>query len=106
MAAKLCLPTASILLKKVRKSKFLGIPLRRRSYRFESGVFDPYGKGRRRMSKLTIVGLGEVLWDVFPTHKQLGGAPANFAYISSLLGEEGVVASLSLIHISEPTRPY
>ena len=45
------------------------------------------------MSKLTIVGLGEVLWDVFPTHKQLGGAPANFAYISSLLGEEGVVAS-------------
>lgn len=45
------------------------------------------------MSRFTIVGLGEVLWDVFPTHKQLGGAPANFAYISSLLGEEGIVAS-------------
>ncbi len=45
------------------------------------------------MSKFTIVGLGEVLWDVFPTHKQLGGAPANFAYISSLLGDHGVVAS-------------
>jgi fructokinase len=45
------------------------------------------------MSKFTIVGLGEVLWDVFPTHKQLGGAPANFAYISSLLGDEAIVAS-------------
>ena len=45
------------------------------------------------MSKFTIVGLGEVLWDVFPTHKELGGAPANFAYISSLLGDEGIVSS-------------
>jgi len=45
------------------------------------------------MSKLAIVGLGEVLWDVFPTHKQLGGAPTNFAYISSLLGDEAIVAS-------------
>ena len=45
------------------------------------------------MNPFTIVGLGEVLWDVFPTHKQLGGAPANFAYISSLLGENAVVAS-------------
>jgi fructokinase len=45
------------------------------------------------MSKYTIVGLGEVLWDVFPAYKQLGGAPANFAYISSLLGDEAVAAS-------------
>ena len=45
------------------------------------------------MSKLVIVGLGEVLWDVFPTHKQLGGAPTNFAYISSLLGDDAFVAS-------------
>ena len=45
------------------------------------------------MSKFKIVGLGEVLWDVFPTHKQLGGAPANFAYISNLLGDEAIVAS-------------
>jgi fructokinase len=40
-----------------------------------------------------VVGLGEVLWDLFPAGKQLGGAPANFAYISSLLGNAGVVAS-------------
>jgi len=40
-----------------------------------------------------IVGLGEVLWDMLPTGKQLGGAPSNFAYISTLLGNEGIVAS-------------
>jgi fructokinase len=45
------------------------------------------------LTQFSIVGLGEVLWDVFPTHKQLGGAPANFAYISSLLGEDAIVAS-------------
>ena len=39
-----------------------------------------------------IVGLGEVLWDVLPTGKQLGGAPANFAYISKQLGNHGIVA--------------
>jgi fructokinase len=43
--------------------------------------------------KYTIVGLGELLWDVFPNRKELGGAPANFAYMVSLLGDEGVVAS-------------
>jgi fructokinase len=40
-----------------------------------------------------IVGLGEILWDMLPSGKQLGGAPANFAYISTLLGNEGIVAS-------------
>ena len=45
------------------------------------------------MKSFTIVGLGEVLWDFLPGGKQLGGAPANFAYIASLLGDRGVVAS-------------
>jgi fructokinase len=40
-----------------------------------------------------VVGLGEILWDMLPAGKQLGGAPANFAYISSLLGSDGIVAS-------------
>jgi fructokinase len=40
-----------------------------------------------------IVGLGELLWDVFPKGKELGGAPANFAYMTSLLGDHGIVAS-------------
>jgi fructokinase len=43
--------------------------------------------------KYTIVGLGELLWDVFPTKKQLGGAPANFSYMAHLLGDAGIVAS-------------
>jgi len=40
-----------------------------------------------------VVGLGELLWDLFSSGKQLGGAPANFAYITSLLGDEGIPAS-------------
>jgi fructokinase len=40
-----------------------------------------------------VVGLGELLWDLFPKGKQLGGAPANFAYIAALLGDSAVVAS-------------
>ncbi|HKW56047.1 MAG TPA: carbohydrate kinase [Candidatus Acidoferrum sp.] len=45
------------------------------------------------MKKFTTVGLGELLWDVFPESRQLGGAPANFAYITNLLGDDGIVAS-------------
>jgi fructokinase len=40
-----------------------------------------------------VVGLGELLWDLFHKGKQLGGAPANFAYITALLGDCGIVAS-------------
>lgn len=40
-----------------------------------------------------VVGLGELLWDLFPAGAQLGGAPANFAYITSLLGDQGIPAS-------------
>jgi fructokinase len=43
--------------------------------------------------KKNVVGLGEVLWDVFPERTCLGGAPANFAYITTLLGDRGIVAS-------------
>jgi fructokinase len=45
------------------------------------------------MKRFTVVGLGELLWDMLPEGKQLGGAPANFAYMTSLLGDEGLVAS-------------
>jgi fructokinase len=40
-----------------------------------------------------VIGLGELLWDLLPKGKQLGGAPANFAYIAALLGDRSVVAS-------------
>ena len=33
-----------------------------------------------------VIGLGEVLWDVLPTGKQIGGAPANFAFHVSQFG--------------------
>lgn len=45
------------------------------------------------MNPPTVVGLGEILWDLLPSGPQLGGAPANFAYCSHLLGNRGIVAS-------------
>jgi fructokinase len=41
----------------------------------------------------TVVGLGELLWDMLPEGKQLGGAPANFSVMSARLGNRGVIAS-------------
>jgi fructokinase len=43
--------------------------------------------------KKRVVGLGEVLWDLLPERDCLGGAPANFAYITTLTGDQGIVAS-------------
>lgn len=40
-----------------------------------------------------IIGLGEILWDMLPTGKQLGGAPANFAYHVCRLGGSGWAVS-------------
>jgi len=40
-----------------------------------------------------IVGIGEVLWDVFPHSRKLGGAPANFVYFVKKLGQNGLVTS-------------
>jgi len=41
----------------------------------------------------TIIGLGEVLWDVFPDGKHPGGAPANFSFHANQLGARGLPAS-------------
>lgn len=46
-----------------------------------------------RNPKSVVIGLGEVLWDLFPEGKQFGGAPANFAYHAKCLGAEGFVVS-------------
>lgn len=32
------------------------------------------------MQEPRVLGIGEILWDVFPEGRQLGGAPGNFAY--------------------------
>ncbi len=44
-------------------------------------------------TSFTVVGIGELLWDVLPTGRQLGGAPANVAYHSNVLGDRGSVLS-------------
>ncbi len=43
--------------------------------------------------KNKIIGLGEILWDVFPERKILGGAPTNFAYHISQFGFNGYTVS-------------
>jgi fructokinase len=40
-----------------------------------------------------VVGLGELLWDLLPAGKRLGGAPANFSVMTARLGNRGVIAS-------------
>jgi fructokinase len=47
---------------------------------------------QKQMQKV-IVGLGELLWDLLPSGKRLGGAPANFTVMSSRLGNRAVIAS-------------
>ena len=67
------------------------------------------------MSKPIVISLGELLWDLLPQGKRVGGAPANFAYHAQANGAESYVISavgeddlgneligevkLSLIHI-------
>ena len=47
--------------------------------------------------KRYVVGLGEVLWDVLPEGKKLGGAPANFAYhAGQFLGNNNTIAISAL----------
>ena len=47
----------------------------------------------RNEDAFLLIGLGEILWDLMPSGKKLGGAPANFAYHAHALGGEGVVAA-------------
>lgn len=44
-------------------------------------------------NKFIVVGLGEVLWDILPDGKKLGGAPTNFAYHANCLGAQGYLVS-------------
>ena len=40
-----------------------------------------------------IAGIGELLWDILPEEKRLGGAPANFALHSCALGAQAAIVS-------------
>jgi fructokinase len=45
------------------------------------------------MAKPTLIGIGEILWDEFAASRQLGGAPANFAFHANALGARGMIVS-------------
>lgn len=42
---------------------------------------------------MRILSFGEILWDVFPTEKKIGGAPFNFAAHAARLGAESYMVS-------------
>lgn len=44
-------------------------------------------------NKPLVVGIGELLWDVFPDQKKAGGAPINFVYHAARMGAEGCAIS-------------
>src|SRR6266481_6981115 len=45
------------------------------------------------MAGIEVVGLGEVLWDLLPAGRQLGGAPCNFAFHCQQLGHPSAIVS-------------
>ncbi len=44
-------------------------------------------------SRPVVIGLGELLWDVFPDGRRTGGAPANFAFQAGQLGCRAVLVT-------------
>jgi fructokinase len=46
-----------------------------------------------KANNFTIIGIGEILWDIYENEKYLGGAPANFAYHCKQLGDRGIIVS-------------
>ena len=46
-----------------------------------------------RNNKPLVIGIGELLWDVFPDCKKAGGAPINFVYHATRMGAEGCAVS-------------
>jgi fructokinase len=45
------------------------------------------------MEKFSVIGIGEILWDILPDGKQLGGAPANVAFHAQNLGADSTIIS-------------
>jgi fructokinase len=48
---------------------------------------------KEELNTYKIAGIGEILWDLLPEGKKLGGAPANFAYHAQALGAISFVIS-------------
>lgn len=47
----------------------------------------------KKKQALNVVCFGEVLWDVFPTHKKIGGAPLNVALRMNSIGVASTIIS-------------
>ncbi|MGB9907481.1 MAG: carbohydrate kinase family protein [Candidatus Saccharicenans sp.] len=47
----------------------------------------------RDRERTEVVAIGEILWDIFPDDKRIGGAPANFTYYITRLGTKAVLVS-------------
>lgn len=45
------------------------------------------------MDRFNVFGIGELLWDELPEGRRPGGAPANFAYVATQLGDNGAILS-------------
>jgi fructokinase len=44
-------------------------------------------------NSIHIIGIGEILWDVLPEGKRLGGAPCNFVFHAKKLGAKALILS-------------
>ena len=55
----------------------------------------------RDLKEHLVIGLGEALWDMLPSGKQMGGAPANFVYHVSQFGIEGVAVGWGYRNMNE-----
>lgn len=44
-------------------------------------------------SEFNVIGIGELLWDMLPEGKELGGAPANFVYHAKYFGANSFIIS-------------
>ena len=48
---------------------------------------------KKNKTKPIIIGIGELLWDMLPTGKKVGGAPINFVFHASRMGAESYAIS-------------
>jgi len=55
--------------------------------------FGRSSSGEVSLQPFLAIGLGEILWDMLPEGRRLGGAPANFAYHVNALGGVGIPVS-------------
>jgi len=46
-----------------------------------------------KQSNFNIVGIGELVWDIYPKNRYIGGSAANFAIHSNRLGNNGIIVS-------------